>query len=189
MVAYMDKNVGRVVETVRRLGLEENTLILFTADNGSPKEVVTRIATPTGEHKLRGGKGQMTDSGSHVALIASWKGTTPAGKVSEQLIDFTDVLPTLADLGGTTPPNGVTIDGQSFAATLRGTSGPEREWVFTQLGNRKWVRDKRWKLLGTGELYDLENDPWEERVIPTSEGGDAAAARARLTAVMEKLKP
>ena len=188
MVAYMDKTVGRVVETVRRLGLEENTLILFTADNGSPKEVVTRINTPSGERKLRGGKGQMTDAGSHVAFIASWKGTTPAGKVSEQFIDFTDVVPTLAELGGATLPQGVVIDGQSFAATLRGQSGPEREWVFSQLGNRKWVRGKRWKLLGTGELYDLQNDPWEERAIPASEGGDAAAARARLTAVMGKLK-
>jgi arylsulfatase A-like enzyme len=60
--------------------------------------------------------------------------------------------------------------------------------VFSQLGNRKWVRDKRWKLLGTGELYDLRNDPWEERVIPANEGGDAAAARSRLTAVLGKLK-
>jgi arylsulfatase A len=189
MVAYMDKNVGRVVETVRRLGLEENTLILFTADNGSPKEVVTRIATPTGERKLRGGKGQMSDLGSHVAFIASWKGTTPNGKVSDQLVDFTDVLPTLAELGGATPPNDVTIDGHSFAATLRGRSGPEREWVFTQLGIRKWVRDKRWKLLGTGELYDLQNDPWEEKPISLTEASDdAAAARERLTTVLAKLK-
>jgi arylsulfatase A len=189
MVAYMDKNVGRIVETVRWLGLEENTLILFTADNGSPKEVVTRISTPTGERKLRGGKGQMTNSGSHVALIASWKGTAPAGKVSDQLIDFTDLLPTLAELGGASLPKGITIDGQSFAATLRGQAGAEREWVFTQLGNRKWVRDKRWRLLGSGELYDLQNDPWEERPIPSAEAGERGAARERLTMVMQRLKP
>ena len=190
MVAHMDKLVGRVTATVRRLGLEEDTLILFTADNGTPRQVVTRLATPAGDRPVRGGKGQMTDLGSHVPLIASWKGTTPAGRVSDQLVDLTDVLPTLAELAGTSPPPGVAIDGHSFAAALRGLAGPERQWVHTQLGNRRWVRDKRWKLMGTGELYDLQADPWEERPVPAGEAGDptAAAARARLAGVLATLK-
>ena len=105
------------------------------------------------------------------------------------MIDFTDVLPTLADLANTKPPAGITIDGHSFAATLRGQKGEEREWVHTQLGNRKWVRDKRWKLMGTGELYDLANDPWEEHPIRSGVGDEpATAARARLAAVMATLK-
>ena len=183
MVEYMDKIVGRLVAAVERTGVKGNTLILFTGDNGCPKEVTTRFRG----RDLQGGKGSMLDTGSHVALVASWPGVVPAGKVSDALVDFTDFFPTIAEATGARVPEGVKVDGKSFLPILRGGQGPRREWVFVQLGNRKWIRDERWKLGGNGELYDLKADPWEERPIKDS-GGEAGAARARLSGEMEKLK-
>ena len=85
-------------------------------------------------------------------LIASGKGTTPAGSVRRDLVDFTDLLPTFAELAGAQVPQGVKLDGRSFAPQLRGEKGMPREWIFSQLGNRWFVRDDGWKLNERGEL-------------------------------------
>ena len=185
MVAYLDKCVGRVVATLDRLGLREKTLILFTGDNGTPRGIRSRM----GDVVVPGGKGQMTDTGTHVPLIANWPGTVSAGRVCDDLIDFSDVLPTLAEVAGAALPEGVTIDGRSFLPQLRGERGKPREWVYLQLNKKRAVRDKRWKLHGDGQLLDMQADPFEKHPIQSGAGGaEAAAARARLQAVLDSLK-
>jgi arylsulfatase A len=184
MVAYMDKIVGKVLATLDECKLRENTLVLFTGDNGTTKGVPSEVGGKT----VLGGKSTMLDTGSHVPLIASWPGTVPAGKVLDDLIDFSDVVPTLCEVSGAKLPE-TTIDGRSFAAQLRGQPGKPREWVFVQLGPKRFARDKQWKLHHDGKLYDIKADPEETKpVVPGSESPDAAAARKRLEEVLAKLK-
>jgi arylsulfatase A len=194
MVAYMDKMVGRITAKLDELGLRKNTLILFTGDNGTPRGITSKIGSAT----VEGGKGFTTDAGTHVPLIANWRGTIPAGKVCDDLVDFTDFFPTLAEAAGTELEPGVAIDGHSFLPQLRGEKGRPRQWIYCyydpKMKARKWglkifARDKRYKLYQTGEFFDVQADPLEGRPIDASAAGpQAVAARARLQAVLDSMK-
>jgi len=193
MVAYMDTVVGRIVAALDRFGLRENTLLLFTGDNGTNR----KIESAAGGRTVRGGKSLTTDAGTRVPLIASRPGTLPEGAVCRDLVDFSDFLPTLADVSGAVPPEGVILDGRSFAPQLRGERGDPRDWLTCYYNPRpgnpkfpekRFARDRRWKLYGSGELYDLENDVLEENPIAPGEGGaEARAARAKLRAALESM--
>lgn len=195
MVSYMDECVGKVVDAVDRLGLRNDTLILFYSDNGTPKEITSRM----GEKVIPGGKGDTTDAGTHVPMIASWRGTTPAAKVNDDLIDSTDFLPTLADLAGSKIPAGFVSDGQSFLPQLRGEKGSPREWIYSyydprpgwdkdQFSLKIFARDKRYKLYTTGELFDISADPFEKQPLPArNESREAGSARLRLGRVLQKM--
>lgn len=184
--AYMDKLVGKLVATLEKLGLRENTLIVFTGDNGTARQGVA-AATVDGR-AISGMKGTMLEGGSRVPLIANWPGTTPAGKVVRDLTDFTDFLPTFADLAGAKLPD-VKIDGKSFLPQVKGRAGTPREWVYVQLGDKRYARDARWKLTGDGALFDLKNAPFEEiAVSKDADDQDAKAGREKLQAVLDDLK-
>jgi arylsulfatase A len=184
MMAYMDWEVGELMAALDRHGLRERTLVLFTGDNGTPKQITSRV----GETEVAGGKGRLTEAGTRVPLIASWKGTVPAGRVSPDLVDFSDFLPTLAEITGAKPPRGVTLDGRSFAPQLRGKPGRPREWVFSQLRDGRFVRDREWKLHGDGRLYHVKADPFETRDLAGSPDGGAAKAKKRLQPLLDRLK-
>ena len=184
MIEHMDRTVGRIVDALEELGLLENTLILFTADNGTPRQVSTRI----GGRNVPGAKGTMTHAGTHVPLIASWKGVTPAGRVHSAPVDLTDVFPTIAEVAGVKLPAEKPLDGRSFAPVLRGEPGSPRSWVFSQLGSDRFARDARWILHGDGRLHDIAKDPLEERDLAKSPDPEAAAARARLQAALDGLR-
>ncbi len=181
-VSSMDAMVGKLVDELDRLELRDRTLILFTADNGSPASEVSLL----GDRKVRGGKAKLTDNGTRVPLIANWPGTVPAGTTNDGLIDFTDFLPTFAGLADAELPADVVVDGRSFAAQLRGEEGNPREWVFTEWSGKAWVRDKHWKLYRSGQLYDMKGDPEEKQPLPEHEAFDV---RVRLGEVIERLKP
>lgn len=182
MVSAMDKQAGKLVAALDRLKLRRKTLILFTADNGSPTSVVSRL----GDRPIRGGKAKLTDAGTRVPLLANWPGTAPAGVVNDDLIDLSDFLPTLAELAGAKLPPGVTIDGRSFAPQLRGKPGKARDWVYTEWQGKSWVRDKRWKLYGSGKLIDMAADPTQQQPIQQADDtAESSAARKRLLAVFE----
>jgi len=195
MVAYMDKTIGRIVQKLDDLGMRENTLILFTSDNGTPQVITSKMKDGS---SIDGGKGLTTDAGTHVALIANWKGTTAAGEVCTDLVDFSDFLPTLADAGDASLPKNVTIDGRSFLPQLRGRKVNPRDWIFCWYRRNpsdtlyRFARDKRWKLYGGGDyeragnLYDVPADPLEQNPNPGSD--QAAAARARLQTVLDSMK-
>ncbi len=184
MVERMDKKVGELVAALDRLGLREKTLILFTADNGTPKKVTSRM----GAKVIQGGKGTLTDAGTHVPLIANWPGTTPAGTTCDDLIDFTDVMPTLVELARARLPDR-TIDGRSFAPQLKGREGDPREWIYTEWRGKAWARTLRWKLYRSGKLYDLKRDPLEKApIVPDEVPPEAKAAREKLASVLSHLK-
>jgi arylsulfatase A len=128
-------------------------------------------------------KGTMLEGGSRVPLIANWPGVTPAGKVINDLVDFSDFFTTFADLGGAKLPEGVKIDGHSFAPQLRGETGSPRDWIYVQLGAKWYVRDQGFKLTQSGELFDLANAPFVEK--PATD----AAAKSKLQAILAELNP
>eukprot|EP00752_Nemacystus_decipiens_P013981 g12417.t1 len=101
MVTYMDKIVGQIVDKLDELGLRDNTLILFTGDNGTDKPVVTVMDG----REIAGGKGQFNDFGMRVPLIASWPGTIQQGLVTDTLVDFTDMMATICDVTGAPMPS------------------------------------------------------------------------------------
>jgi arylsulfatase A len=193
MVEYVDKMVGRVMAQLDALKLSEKTLVIFTGDNGTHP---TLHSTLKGR-EIKGDKGRPTDAGTHVPLIAQWKGSIPAGKVNQDLIDFTDFLPTLAEITGAKLPAGATIDGHSFAPQLRGQKGQPREWIFCHYDPRwanfkfsRYAQDKQYKLYQDGVLYDYRQDTLEQN--PLAEPGLTAAqlaAKRKLQSVLDTLRP
>ncbi len=190
MVAYMDKIVGRIVRKVDELSLRENTLVLFTGDNGTNRSIKSKMSNG---HVIQGDKGNTTDAGTRVPLIANWPGTVPAGKVCGDLVDFSDFVPTFAELTGVSHPEGMILDGQSFLPQLQGKKGRPRKWIFCHYDPRwggremrRFVRDKRWKLYDNGDLFDVLADTLERN--PNPDGPEAASARKRLQAVLDSIK-
>lgn len=187
-VAYMDKLVGKLMADLTRLGLRDKTLVIFVGDNGTARFGVEQ-ATVRGRH-LSGQKGTMLEGGSRVPMIASWPGTTPAARVSKDLVDFSDFYATFAELAGARAPQGVTLDSHSFAPQLQGQPGKPREWIYVQLGHRWYTCDGTWKLNQDGELFDMKDAPFVEKPVAADAKDPAAqAARKRLQAVLDKLAP
>ena len=175
-VDYMDKLVGRLMAELDRLKLRENTLVIFTGDNGTAKFGVEK-ATVDGK-AISGQKATMLEGGSRVPLIANWPGTTPAGRVNRDLTDFSDFFVTVTELGGAKLPEGVTLDGHSFAAQIKGEKGVPRDWVYVELDGKSYVRNARYKLTNGGELFDLSEAPFKEIAV-AKDAKDAAAIAAR----------
>jgi arylsulfatase A len=185
-IRYMDKLVGKLVAELERLKLRDNTLLVFIGDNGTGGNFADR-STIRGR-RLSGEKGSMLEGGALVPMIVNWPGKTPAGKVSSDLIDSTDFVPTFAELAGAKLPADKVIDGRSFAPQILGRRGTPREWIFIELARNWYVRDSRWKLDQAGQLFDMKNAPFEEPVVAAeSKDPDAAAGRKRLHAALEKL--
>ncbi len=166
MVHYMDHLVGRIVDRVDELGMTKETLILFTGDNGTNKAITSELKG----RKIVGGKGKMTDAGTRVSFVAYHPGTVPAGKVSDDLIDFSDFLPTLQEYVGLPVSSG--LDGVSFAPQLKGQPGHPRESIFCYYNPRpektkpvRFVRNQRWKLYGDGRFFDVTSDPLEKHPL------------------------
>ncbi len=187
-VAYMDKLAGQLMSELDRLGLRKKTLIVFVSDNGAV-ESQTEVSF-IGGRQIHGSKGSMEEGGSLVPLIANWPGTTPAGKVSADLIDFSDFLPTFAALAGAPLPANTVIDGRSFAPQIRGEVGQPRDWIFVQLAKMWYVRSAGWKLNQKGELFDMSDAPFAEKpVAADSQDPAALAARQSLQAALAQLNP
>ena len=187
-VAYMDKLVGQLVDELERLKLRERTFVVFVGDNGTARFGADRMTI--GGRRISGMKGTLLEGGSRVPRIVSWPGSTPAGKVSDDLVDFTDFMPTFAELAGARLPESVTIDGQSFAARAQGRPGVAREWAYTELNGKWYVRSARWKLNRAGELFDMKDAPFVEApVAATTTDTLAVAARGQLQSVLDRLNP
>ena len=183
-IAYMDKLVGKLTDELDRLKLREKTLIIFTGDNGTS----ATVNAPVNGKPLSGCKGTMREGGSREPLIVNWQGTTPAGKVNHDLTDFSDFFVTFADLAGAKLPEGVVLDGQSFAPQIRGLTGKPREWVYVEHNGRSYVRNARWKLTNNGEFFDMKEAPFNEIPVPESTtDNEAIAGRKRLKEILDKL--
>lgn len=202
MVADMDAAVGRILDAVDRLGLRKNTVVMFTTDNGSPRHYLTEVEhrdakiirrhkpviSLRGGKKVRGGKGSLADAGTRVPLVVRWPQETPAGIRIDDLVDFSDFLPTLADLAGAQLPEDVKFDGRSFAPQLCGEEGNPRDWAYSGLRGRHWVRTECWKLYADGQLFNVCEDAAEKQPIDMANASDEAkAAQKKLQAVLKEL--
>jgi len=184
-IEYMDKLVGKLIAELDRLKLREKTLVIFTGDNGTAGFGAT-AATVDGK-AISGKKASMLEGGSRVPLVVNWPGVAPAGKVCNDLVDFSDFFATFAELGGAKLPDGVTLDSHSFAAQIKGEKGTPREWVYVELNGKSYARNARYKLTNGGELYDLSEAPFKEISVPReTTDADAAAARKQLQAVLDE---
>jgi arylsulfatase A len=187
-VVYMDKLVGKLMAELDRLKLREKTLVIFFGDNGTTGGRSDRATI--GGRRLAGAKGSMLDGGGRVPMIVSWPGVNPAGRVSADLVDSSDFLPTFAALAGAKLPANTVIDGRSFAAQVRGEKGEPRPWVFHQLARNWYVREAGWKLNQAGELFDMSDAPFAEKLVAADTKDVAAvAARKRLQIALDQLNP
>jgi arylsulfatase A-like enzyme len=167
MIRNLDRNVGRVLDALREQGLENDTLVIFTSDNGGTSQY-----TPP----LKGGKGELSEGGIRVPLVAAGAGVAKPGTTCDVPVASVDFYPTLLELAGGKPSAGQTLDGTSLVPLLRGAKTLPRErlfWHFPCYVGRATpssaVREGSWKLVeffedgGHVELYDLANDPSEGR--------------------------
>ena len=167
MVEYTDMIVGKLMDKLEELGLEENTLVIFTGDNGTNVNIVTQ----TDHGSITGGKGNTIDHGTRVPLILHWPEMIREGKVYKGLVEFSDFYPTLGDIAGVE----TATDGVSFYPLLRGERFKGRETAFVHYDPRwspmvdqfrgEFARDLRYKLYQDGRFYDLEKDVLEQEPI------------------------
>lgn len=196
MVNYMDAQLGLITDKLTSLSLSENTIVIFTSDNGTPSDMRSLY---NGKW-INGGKSNTNKWGTNVPMTILWPGKIQAGQVNDNLVDFTDFLPTFAELAGTTVPGtyGI-VDGKSFAKQLTGQSYTPRDWVFnhyepnTNKGNttiKRWINDKEYKLYDvTGKFYNIELDPEEN--APIAERKQTAEEKAiikNFQSIMNTLK-
>jgi arylsulfatase A-like enzyme len=186
MITRLDADVGRLVEQLKKQRLADNTLLLFTSDNGPHSEGGVKSAFHRSAGPFRGQKRDLTEGGIRVPLIAWWPGRVPAGVVSTQMWAFWDVFPTLAELARLTPPKD--LDGISMAPTLLGHAQTNQPghlyWEFHEGGFQQAVRLGDWKGIRNGTnaplaLYDLKTDPRETN--------DVAEAHSEVTRRIEEL--
>ncbi|WP_186757113.1 sulfatase-like hydrolase/transferase [Echinicola salinicaeni] len=164
MVSYMDKLLGKIFEGVESMGIAENTLIIFIGDNGTDHDVVS---IQNGQ-SIQGDKGHTTAAGTHVPMIAKWKGKIKAGTVNDNLIDFTDFVPTLLEVVGQSDDQEIFTDGISFYPQLLGKRSETRDWVFCHYApnwgkfeDSRFVHDRSLKLYENGSIYKIDKDPME----------------------------
>ena len=191
MVNYMDKIVGRIVDKVDEIGQLENTIILFTADNGTNTSITSRW----NGRDIKGGKAGMKDMGTHVPLIAYWKGHTPNGVVLDDLIDFTDFYATFAEASQTKLGDDDPTDGQSFLPQLNGQPGTPRNWVFCHYEPYwkktagQFVRNNDYKLYRDGRLFNVPADLEEANDLSDSTDDSIQRIREALLSTLQRCPP
>jgi arylsulfatase A-like enzyme len=158
MLAAMDDGVGQVTRTLRELGLMENTLVMFTADNGATCEARAGLnqqpATAGNNEPFRGNKFSAFDGGMHVPMVMHWPGVIPKGRVVREVGTHLDLLPTIAKAAGTDIPADRTLDGfDVLPLAVSGAPSPH-DAIYWSLGGQLAVRRGDWKLVQNGKTYD-----------------------------------
>lgn len=170
MVTRLDRNIGEVVDLLRELGIDKNTLVITAGDNGSsfgPKTALGKRFDQSMGGKLRGFKRSLYEGGLREAAISWWPGTVPAGRVSDEPWAFWDFLPTAAEFAGEEVKT--KVQGRSLVSYLKGGDAPERPYFYWELHEGKPIQAIRfgdWKAVRNGpaakiELYDLSKDAAE----------------------------
>jgi arylsulfatase A-like enzyme len=189
----LDRDVGRIIAKLRERGLAENTLVVFTSDNGPHQEGGHLADFFDSNGPLRGRKRDLYEGGIRVPTIAWWPGRVPAGTTRDHLSGFQDFLPTFAELSGVKAPPG---DGLSLVPTLLGRDREQRRhdflyFEFYEGGGKQAVVTDRWKAVRLNwnsrpeaplELYDLATDPGEERDVAAAHPDIVAALQRHLAA-------
>ena len=198
VIEMIDWSAGQVLDALRDAGVERNTLVIFTSDNGPWMDMPPRmlvepriVRTDAGSAgPLRGSKGTSWEGGTRVPFLARWPGRIPAGAVSSDLARTLDILPTIAGIVGAPLPAGRAIDGQDIRAFLEGRAPSPDEWFFyyDSGGRLEGVRDRRWKLHLTFPekaepavaLFDLSVDPSERWDVAAEHADVVSRLRDRM---------
>lgn len=185
MIRALDRGVGRVLEALRANGLEENTLVFFTSDNGAPNY----IGLPDGNDPYRGWKLSFFEGGIHVPYFAKWPARLAAGGVYEAPVQGFDIYATAAAAAGAALPADRTIDGVDLVPFVRGErAGEPHPALFWRSGHYRAARIDGWKLQvnerppGSTWLFDLRSDPTEQTNLAQREPARVAAMRRALGA-------
>ncbi|TKK68621.1 hypothetical protein FC093_10915 [Ilyomonas limi] len=178
MVRYMDKEVGKLMDTLKAKNLLNNTIVIFCSDNGTPKS----ITSTWNNTSIDGAKGLTNVYGTHVPFIVAGPGIKPG--IKNNIIDFTDLMPTMADLAGIPQPTTFGhLDGVSFYGAIYDLPFTARDWTYIYYKPLSSAGDKRFKVFArqaqykkydetdVNHFYDIINDPLEEHPItnPTPE--------------------
>ncbi len=202
MVRYCDHILGKLVKALDDLGLRENTIIIWTTDNGTSGGIRNKM----NGREVSGGKGKISENGCGAPFIVNCPGLVPAGVVTDALTDFTDMLPTFAELAGAKLPRGTVIDGKSIAPYILGKAkDTPREWIMAMGGGvarleggrvvpaveyaNRVVRNKRYKLWVTdkgNKLFDMVDDPGEQNDLVESTDPAVVKARKKLEDVVKQ---
>ena len=201
MVAYADKAVGQIVSQLEKSGVRDNTLIIFTGDNGTD----TPIVTPWNGKKVVGGKGTMSDTGTRVPLIVNWPaGIRKAGRVVDDLVEFTDVFPTICEVTTAKLPKNHPGDGASIVPVLRNQADARRkDWIYIWYRKQVMVRNKQYSFVANQDgskaaltrydspfngtkLKDSALTKTERALKKQFEATIARLAKARLSTASEK---
>ena len=197
MIANIDHNVGRLRTFLERGGLAENTILVFTSDNG------TGAGEKVFNAGMRGRKQSEYDGGHRVPLFIHWPaGGLAEGRDVEAITAHVDVLPTLIDLAGIAPPKGVKFDGRSILPLLEGNAneadGSWRDRILVTDSQRvmepiKWRRSavmtSRWRLVNGAELYDIKRDPGQENDVAAAQPDVVARLKAFYESWWAELEP
>lgn len=189
MVAYMDHLVGEIASKLQELGIQNNTLLIFTGDNGTDVPVVSMM----NDRKIAGAKGKSTDAGTRVPLIVHWPDVIQSNSTNTNLIDFSDFLPTLCEAAEISTDS-LDLDGRSFLPQLQGEKGTPREWIYSwysrngEVGKaRVFARNHRYKLYDTGEFYEVPADYEEQHPLEVSTlDAEANEVYGQLSRVLEQ---
>lgn len=192
MVETMDTSVGRILAELDTLGLTENTLVIFTSDNGG---LSTSEGSPTSNRPLRGGKGWLYEGGIREPFVVRWPAHVKPGTSSSTPVMSIDVLPTVFAAAGVPLPTDRPIDGRNLLPLLQGGQAPERGalyWHYPHYSNQGGfpgaaIRVGEWKLIerfidGQVHLYHLDNDIGEQHDLASVEPERVRELRAKLHA-------
>jgi len=205
MIRYTDLLVGRICKALDGLQIRDRTIIIFTTDNGSPNGITGTL----NGRKILGGKAKKTENGICEPFIVNCPGILPQGVVTDALTDFTDLLPTFAELGGAKVPEDLKIDGVSIAPLLLGKANDSgRVWIMA-LGHgpaildekgvrgkvdytERVIRDKRYKVWVSEQrkitqLYDLLIDPFEQNNLIASTKPEHLSSLRKFQAVVDSM--
>jgi arylsulfatase A-like enzyme len=180
MIEYLDHLVGQTLDKIEELGVRDNTYVFFIGDNGTEANHFNPRHTKSG--KVSGGKRDLTDAGTHVPLIVWGPPALKPGSVVSDLIDMTDIFPTVCELAGTEIPETIHYRGTSFVPQLHGRRGNPRKWVHHGFRDGIAVSDGAWRLDNSGVLRDSSKLPAEPIASP---GPKADAARVKLGELLD----
>lgn len=189
MVGYVDKTIAKIDANLNKLGIRENTLLIFIGDNGTDKPIVTN----TTFGKIAGAKGSMKDGGNRVPCIVSWPGTIQSGQVINNIADLSDIIPTICEAAEIALPEGIPFDGHSFLPTLKGETTPHRDAIYmwyARNGGPKaevFARNAEYKLYANGEFYHVESDRLEQKNLADQKlGKELQAVKQMLQAKLDQ---
>ena len=211
MISHMDRDIGKIMTLVKQLGLDDNTLVIFSSDNGP---TFNRLGGSDSDFfksagPFKGLKGSLYEGGIRVPMIARWPGKIRRGSTSDHISAFWDVMPTIAEVTGTKTPS--SIDGISFAPTLLGQHEKQKRheylyWEFAGYGGQQVVRAGDWKAVRQNmlrrtnktplriELYNLKQDEGESNDVSAKNPKVVAKLRemmepARSTSKLFPIRP